>query len=370
MGEYLDYKGKAAVFYGVGKPFELTTYRVPEPEHGAVLIRVTAANICGSDLHQWSGRARLTCPMPIVHGHEMTGRVAALGPGVSTDSGGAPLKVGDRVVYGHAYFCGRCRSCLIGNPANCLNRLPHRKHSCDEWPHFNGAYAEYYYLWPGHVILKTPDELPDEVVAGVNCALSMVVNGLQKVGLRLGESIVIQGAGGLGLFAAAVAREMGAAQVIVVDKLPDRLALARACGATETIDTQEYATPEARVARVKKLTDGWGAEVVAELAGSPAVIREGIHMLCLNGRYLAMGNINAGMTVDFDPSELIVTNKQWVSSLYWSPGILKQSLDFLMRTRGRYPFDRILSHKYPLDQINEAFAVAEQGRVIRASITP
>src|SRR5439155_1221141 len=96
-----------------------------------------------------------------------------------------------------------------------------------EFPHFHGAFAEYYYLRPGGAVFAVPDALPDEVVASVNCALSQVIFGLHKAGLRFGQSIVMQGAGGLGVQAAAVAKAMGAAPVIVVDQLPPRLELAR-----------------------------------------------------------------------------------------------------------------------------------------------
>lgn len=373
MGRYLDVKGRAAVFYEVGRPFEIKEYPVPAPEPGAIVVRITVANICGSDLHQWRGElelARYGTVLPTILGHEMTGRVLALGPGVTTDSDGVPLKEGDRIVYRHFYHCGRCRACLRRNYVACVAKSPHRKHSCDEWPHFNGAYAEYLYLRPNQVVFKTPDDLADDLVAGANCALSQVIQGLQKVGLRFGETVVIQGAGGLGIYATAVAREMGADRIIVIDGLAHRLDLARSFGADDVVDLREYDTPQARVARVRALTGGWGADVVVEVVGNPKVVREGIQMLGPGGRYLAIGNINVGWTTEIDPSELILGNKNWISSAFWDGENLKQALDFLLRTRERYPFDRVLSHKFPLDRINEAFTLASQNLVTRAAVLP
>src|SRR5581483_4293281 len=107
--------GRIAAFYGPGKPFRINEYRVPEPGPGAVVLRTTLANVCGSDLHQWRGEfdvARFGRPYPQVLGHEMTGRVVALGEGVTRDTAGAPLAVGDRVVFRYTSPCRRCRACL------------------------------------------------------------------------------------------------------------------------------------------------------------------------------------------------------------------------------------------------------------------
>ena len=110
--------GRAAVFFGPGKPFELRDVPVPEVEPGAVLIRVSLANVCGSDLHFWRGDAPLALPPDgWIFGHEMTGRVAALGPGVASDSLGRPLREGDRVAFCYFYPCGRCYVCLHGQRA-------------------------------------------------------------------------------------------------------------------------------------------------------------------------------------------------------------------------------------------------------------
>ncbi|MCP4681663.1 MAG: alcohol dehydrogenase catalytic domain-containing protein, partial [Desulfobacterales bacterium] len=192
MGE----KGRAAVYNGLGKPMEIVEYPVTDPEPGRILIKITRANICGSDLHMWRGDldlAAIGMQMPLILGHEMTGVVAKLGKGITTDSAGAALKEGDRVVYPYFYPCGRCNACLRGHEAACqMNGF--FMMTSNTPPHFNGAYADYYYLRPGHVVFKVPDDLSDDVIAPINCALSEVIYGLDKVGLKFGETIVIQGA--------------------------------------------------------------------------------------------------------------------------------------------------------------------------------
>ena len=366
-------KGRAAIFNGVGQPMEIKEYPVPDPDPGAILIKVSMANICGSDLHMWRGDinlAALGAPLPLILGHEMTGRVAKLGEGILTDSAGQPLVVGDRVVYRYFYSCGRCPACLRGEDAACPMNALYLMASADQPPHFVGAYAEYYYLRPNHVVFKVPDNLTDEMVAPSNCALSEVIYGLEKVGLSFGETIVIQGAGGLGINATAVAKEMGADKVIVIDGIADRLELAKAFGADELIDMREYKTPEERVQRVRELTGGLGADVVAELVGFPRVVPEGIEMLSNGGRYLEVGNISMGMTYEADPSQLVLANKRIIGIIFYGPDTLKKALDFLSRTKGKYPFDKILARSYPLEEIDKAFENQDKGLVSRSAIVP
>src|SRR5919197_6319236 len=115
-----------------------------------------------------------------------------------------------------------------------------------EPPHFRGAYGEYYYLRKGQTLCKVPPELSDAVTSPVNCALCEALYGLDQIGIRLGDTVVIQGAGGLGLYATAIAKDMGAGQVIVLGRRPDRLALARAFGADLMLSTEELNEEERR----------------------------------------------------------------------------------------------------------------------------
>jgi threonine dehydrogenase-like Zn-dependent dehydrogenase len=365
--------GRAALFYGPGKPFELKEYTVPEPEPGAVIVKVSLANVCGSDLHMWRGEFDLEKfgrPYPQILGHEMTGTVHALGEGLTQDTARQPLRLGDRVIFRYFHPCDRCRACLKRVFRACPFARAYLLKSADEPPHFFGAFADYHYLMPGAAIFKVPDELSDEMVAGVNCALAQVTGGLQLAQLKLGENVVIQGAGGLGLYATAVARELGAGRIIVLDALPQRLALAREFGADETIDLREFPDEEARVQRVLDLTDGWGADVVAELVGHPRVCPEGLRMVGRTGRYLEIGNISPGLTYAFDPSVLIFRNITMYGMVYYEAEHLRQAIELMARTREKYPWHKVLSHSFALEDINQAFEMADRGEVTRASIKP
>src|SRR5207247_1229751 len=256
---------------------------------------------------------------------EVAGRVPRLGARVQTDSLGRPLREGERVAYTYFYPCGRFCACLANEPAACPAKIE-RPRGPSEFPHFHGAFAEYYYLRPRGALFLVPDALPDEMVAPVNCALSQVIFGLGRAGLAFGGSVVIQGAGGLGIQAAAVARDMGAATVIVVDQLPGRLELARAFGADHTINLKEVADRKERVALVRTWTGGGGADVVCDFVGFAQVIPEGIEMLRSGGTYLEIGTISRGAKVELEPSLFVWGSKKIVGVIQSDPWVTPRAL--------------------------------------------
>lgn len=372
-------KGRIAVLTNYFGPFEIREYDVPDPEPGAVLVQLTTTGLCGSDLHIWRGELDAVFPLEAggsLIGHEMAGQVAKLGAGVTTDSLGNRLDEGDRIVYSYFYPCGRCPVCLDGQAAACPDKRRGSR-SADDWPHFKAGYADYYYLRPGHFVYKVSDDLTDELITPVNCALAQVVYGLDKVGLRFGDTVVIQGAGGLGLNATAVARDMGADKVIVIDRFSSRLDLARQFGATHTLSLEEYKSEKQRIEAVKDLTGGWGAHVVCDFVGFPQAALEGLQMLRNGGAYLEIGNISPGNKAEIDLADLVHRSIRIQGILQYDPAIIPKALSFLQKTRGTYPFDQIISHTYRLEQINDAFEQAEWLRregdptkVVRANIVP
>jgi D-arabinose 1-dehydrogenase-like Zn-dependent alcohol dehydrogenase len=369
MGEV----GKLAAWLGREKGFEVREYPVPDPKPGAVVIKVAVANVCGSDMHYWTGAfdfAKRGRPLPLNTGHEHTGRVYRLGAGVTLDSAGQPLREGDRVIYRYFLPCGRCRACLRRAFKSCPTRQESWSRTCDVWPHFQGGYGQYFYLGPGHAIFRLPDEITDEMAAGINCAFTQVYAALEIAGFRAGQTAVIQGAGGLGVYACAVAREMGAARVVVLDGVTERLALAREFGADAVVDLREFPTPAARIERVKALTEDWGADVVLELVGDPNVVAEGLRMVALEGTYLEIGNINVGWEAPIDPSWLVFGNRRIVGVCHYEAEHLRATLDLMVRTRTRYPYHKVLSHRFPLERINEAFRQQEARHITRAAIVP
>ena len=372
-GSQVVYKGRIARFDAPGRPFEIETVSLPEVASGQILIRVTRANICGSDVHAWHGTFAtrgLGGQLPTVLGHEMVGAIDALGEGVTADSNGAPLAVGARVVFPYFFCCHTCRNCLAGRRNSCLNLTMAMLGRADEPPYFVGGYGDYFLLPAGAVVYTVPDAVSDDIAAGANCALSQVMYGLERVGQQLGEYVVVQGAGALGLYAVAVAKARGAARVIAIDGVPERLELATAFGADAVIDINDVPTAKDRAKAVRTLTDGQGADVAVEVVGHPSAIDEGLQMLGQFGRYVEIGNINIGKTFEIDPSRFVFGNKTMVGVSLYDPAVLSRALTFLEQHQDTLPLEHLAAASYSLDDINEAFAAAEAKHDVRASIVP
>jgi len=371
--------GRVAVLKAYGGDFELREYPVPDPEPGAVLVRLTRAGVCGSDLHIWRGEMKEVYgspPRDLTFGHEMCGRVERLGAGITVDSSGQPLREGDRVTFLYFFPCGRCRVCLRDEMGSCPRKgRPNRV--AGTAPYFNNAYGDYYYLRPGGWIFRIPDEVSDDVATPANCALAQVIYGLHRTGFRAGDTAVIQGAGGLGLNAVAVARDMGADRVIVLDRVPARLELACAFGADHALSLIDLPTPERRIEAVMELTGGFGADVVADFVGYPEVVPEGLRMLRGGGTYLEIGSIAPGNVFSYDATALVRGNARIVAASNYSPWALADALAFLRRNVSRLPFGQLVSHVFPLARIGEAFREADwmqRGnddlRLSRAAVAP
>jgi len=172
------------------------------------------------------------------------------------------------------------------------------------------------------------------------------------------------------LNAVAMAKDMGAAHVVVVDKLPERLKLAKLFGADETIDSNIYPTPEARIEKVKSIAGGTGADLVMELvASAPEVVPEGLQMLGLGGTYLTVGLVGpTSTTVPLSP--FIDRGIKLIGSANYKAWTMPKVLDFMSRTIDKYPFDKIISHKYKLADAEEALKQAAAGKVVRAAVIP
>jgi L-iditol 2-dehydrogenase len=346
--------GRAVVLKQPQVPMTIEEFPVPDPEPAAIVVRITQAGVCGSDLHTWRGATALQS-MPAngrVMGHEGNGVVFKLGAGLSADSLGQPLREGDRIVHSAVMACHRCHYCLRGEFSWCATYPSNRE--AGVFPFFVGTFADYYYLPPHHPVFKVPDALPDSVLSFVNCAMGTVTDGLIRAEAGPGKTVVLQGAGGLGLLATAIACEMGVDQVIIVDRLPKRLELATALGATHTLNIDEVATAEARLEAVRQYTQGRGADIVMELVGNPHLMEEGINLLASGGTFVQIGAVPAGQTATISPGALL-KGKRIMGSLMYRPRVIPLLLDILQRSQGRVPFERLVSRSYPLEQVNQAF---------------
>ena len=370
-------KARVVVLKEYRKPFVIEEYDVPEPASGAVLLRMAQAGICGSDLHSWRGdrdpRFHAIPPAGQVMGHEGYGVIDKLGPGVTTDWAGRQVAVGDRVVHWSGTACFRCRQCLRGSTNLCTRPPEKYPPPAGVWPYFTGTYADYFYVSPHRPFYLVPRELPDGALSWVNCAMGTSAEGLDRANCQPGDHVVIQGAGGLGLCAAALATYRGAAKVIVLDRLPERLTLAARFGADHAINVDELGTADARRDRIMELTDGAGADIVMELVGQTDLIPEGVGYLAPGGTLVEIGHVMAGRTFTLDP-RAIIRGKRIMGSSGYRHSLIPALLALMVKTQDRIPYDRIVSDRFPLAQVNDAMRTAEWGGrrtgVTRAVLTP
>jgi threonine dehydrogenase-like Zn-dependent dehydrogenase len=345
-------KGRIAMMSEPEK-LEFQEYDLPVPGPGAVLVEVLRSNVCGSEVHIWCGHHPSKKRGGL--GHEMIGTIAQLGDGVSVDHAGQPVKVGDRIVSTYFIACKKCNPCQHGQFNLCTNAYQFWGQQPEQAPHFHATFSTHYYIHPDQYFYKVPDEVSDRAAASANCALSQVYFGIEQAELSYGETVVIQGAGGLGLNAAAVAKEKGC-KVIVIDAVASRLAVAKQFGADHIIDMVEHDSKEKRIAKIHSLTNGLGADLVIEVAGVPAAFAEGFELARAGGRFVTIGNVTPGQTVAFDPGLLTRLNVKIFPVLRYQPWYLKKSLDFLANNKHKYPFESLLDAEFSMDEIEQALA--------------
>jgi L-iditol 2-dehydrogenase len=363
-------RGLAAVITEFGGPLEVREYPVAAPDPGAILVRVQAATLCGSDVHLWEGAFAGQYPPPLVPGHESVGEIVAFGDGPQTDSTGAPLRVGDRVVWEHEP-CRRCYNCSVRQRANlCTNRRVGMLLNADKAPHFGGSLAEYTYVWPNSGRIRVPDTVDSLWASAGSCALRTVARAMDLLGgVDYRHSVVIQGSGPLGLFATAMAATGSPRQLIVIGAPEGRLAVARSYGADTTISVTEHPDPQERIAIVRELTGG-GPDIVCEFSGGSGAFAEGVEMAGPAARYLVVGSV-FGPAQQVTASQIVAKDLQVIGSSSAEIGAFYSALQFLDRTRHRFDWNLLVGgHRYSLQDATTAFECMQRFEEIKATFAP
>jgi threonine dehydrogenase-like Zn-dependent dehydrogenase len=362
---------QAAVLTAYEEPLQFREYPVPaELGPGECLVRVEMAGICGTDVHLWLGQ--LPIPLPVILGHETVGRIERLGSGPNTDWRGMPLKVGDRITWASSIVCGECFYCRVKRqPTRCLFRKAYGiSYCCGEPPHLRGGYAQYILLRKGTAIFSLPETLKTESVVGAGCALTTAVHGLERAPVSFGDSVVIQGAGPVGLAALALARHSAAEKIIVIGAPDHRLELARKFGADDVISIEAVPEVNRRRELVLNMTRGYGADVVIECAGYPATVPEGMELCRDGGSYLVLGQYADAGNVPMNPHTITRKQLRILGSWGFEPRHVDLGLRFLGNEHWGELFASEVSHRYPLERANEALHTVRQHRSTKAVIVP
>ena len=317
---------------------------VPEPGHGQVLLRIKASSICGSDIraiyreHLGSGPEAY---QGVIAGHEPCGQVVAVGPDCRR------LQAGDRVVVYHIAGCGVCEECRSGYMIGCTSPL----RAAYGWQR-DGGHAEYLLAEEATCILL-PEPLTFVDGALVSCGFGTAYEALLRLQLSGRDRLLITGLGPVGLAAAMLGRAMGAGPIIATDVAPERLQIAESMGLVDhAVPADEQATPT-----IRRLTDGRGCEASIDCSGSGAARVVALENTRTWGRCAFVGE---GGQISFPVSELLIHKQitlhgSWVTSLAHMEELLEQLVRWDLHP------ERIVTHRFPLDQADEAYRVADGG---------
>lgn len=295
------------------KKFELQDVPVPALGRGEVLVRVKACGICGSDVHGMDGSSGRRRP-PIIMGHEAAGVVESVGEGVTA------WNRGDRVTFDSTVYCGQCGYCREGQ-INLCNERRVLGVSCEEYRR-HGAFAEYVAL-PERILYRLPEGVSFEHAAMVE-PYSIALHALRLGGVSLNDTVVVVGAGMIGLALLQAARHTGCRELVAVDVAAERLRLAERCGATRVID----AGKEDALGVVERLTGNLGADVAFEAVGMSATVDLTLRCLRKGGVAVLVGNVTPKVDL---PLQVVVTRELTVRGSCASRGEYPACIAMLAR---------------------------------------
>ncbi|MDA8018149.1 MAG: zinc-binding dehydrogenase [Thermoanaerobaculia bacterium] len=364
---------RAAVMPAPGEPIQVRDFETPELEPGGALLETYYSEVCGTDVHLHEGRLA-GVPYPIVPGHLSVGRIVESN-GQLTDVEGRTIAVGTDVTFLDVHeTCNRCWHCLV---AKATTRCPSRRvygvtYSAEDG--LLGGWAEQIYLKPGVQIVPLPEGVTPRLAIAGGCALPTAMHAIERAEIRLGDSVLVQGAGPVGLTVAALALLSGAGRVWVIDRHQSRLETAETLGIDEAIAIDDH-QPANHVERLLELSAGRGADITIEATGSPAAIPEGIAMTRDGGRYAIVGHYTDAGEISLNP-HLDINRKHleirgvWGSELrhlYRGIGVLARHGATLGGVGG---WEQLISRTYSLYQTEQALDDVRHGRVVKAVIDP
>ncbi|HEX9270245.1 MAG TPA: zinc-binding dehydrogenase [Candidatus Limnocylindria bacterium] len=333
---------RAAVFVGPNQPLSVQTVTRPEPGPGEILVRVIACGLCHSDLHYLDHNVPTFKTPPLILGHEVSGVVAGVGSAVD------PSLVGQTVLLAPVTTCGECVACRTGRE-NVCGRQRMLGNTID------GGFAEYV-VAPARDAYRIPPEIPAEDACVISDALTTAFHAVaRRARVQPGESVVVFGCGGLGLNVVQVAALMGA-RVIAVDLDRSKLRVAAQLGAALTIDASEGDVAKA----VRRETDG-GADVAVEAIGKPKTQEQALSAVRTGGRLVLLGF--AADPMSLPGGRVTYRELTVIGTLGCRPVDFPVVLDLVRR--GKLAISTLVTHRHPLDAINEGFDALRRGEGVR-----
>ena len=336
---------------------------------GGALVRIDAATVCGTDVHISDGVFGNLARLPLVMGHEGTGTVVELGPGLERDALGQPIRTGDRVVWAHNW-CGRCYFCAVAKqPTLCENTMGYGWGPYEEGV-VNGTFSEHLHVSPDSRVLRVPESVSSPLASAATCALRTVMHALDRMPrIRFSDTVVVLGAGPVGVLAAAAAMRSGADQVVLIGAPGSRLAATESWELTARINIDDT-EPDERIDAVRNMTEGRGADIVLECAGPPDAFTEGMEMVRAGGTLMVIGQAH-GETVPVPTTAMKVRQLTVRTSLSADISHFHDALRFLDRHGGELGLESVVcSRVYSLDQVTDALVAMRSGAEMKPVIIP
>jgi threonine dehydrogenase-like Zn-dependent dehydrogenase len=351
---------RANVFHAPNE-FRVEEVERPRPGPGEAVIRVTLTTICGTDVHIVKGEYPVQAGLTL--GHEPVGVIEELGPGV------VGYEVGERVLVGAITPCGQCSACLSGHLSQCGHGAGYE--AIGGWRFgntINGAQAEYLLVPSAQANLaKIPEDVSDEQVVLLADIASTGFSGAESGGVRIGDTVVVFAQGPIGLCATAGAKLMGAAQVIGVDADPVRLGMSLRMGADTALDFTKVDVFE----EVMRLTGGRGADVTIEALGTQQTFETALRCLRPGGTLSSLGVYSGKLEVPYAAFAAGLGDHRIVTTL--CPGGKERMGRLIAMVRsGRFDPTPLLTHRFPLAEIGEAYRVFSNrlDGVLKVAIVP
>ena len=354
-------------------PTELWKVPLPDMAPGSVLIKVDAATLCGTDAHRWMGHLNEGGPdqpfiepltLPYTPGHETCGTIVET-RGPVTDILNQPLKPGDRIVSSYSH-CGHCYYCRVTRQTTLCHANTSFGHSHPN--QMMGGCAEYHYFPPGGTLVRVPETVAPELAASAACALRTMMHSFEQLGgIASHESMLIQGCGPLGLYALAIAKDRGVKNVMMLGAPSARLAVAKEWGADHVLDLTTNEKSAERVAWVRELTSGRGADIVMNCANSHA-LPEGLRMVRPGGRLVQVG-VSGGADVAVPPM-LFFRGVQIISTVMAEARHFYQAVEFIATRGKQFDFKKLISNTYTLDKLTDALKAMSEFREVKPLILP
>jgi succinate semialdehyde reductase (NADPH) len=346
---------------------------VPEPLDGEVLVKVNACGVCHTDLHVI--KAEVAFPTPAVLGHEISGTVEVLGPGVS----GPPP--GTNVVSAFIMPCGRCRLCAIGRDDLCdnffaMNRLKgtlydgtsrlRRSDGSTLWMYSMAGLAEYAVV-PATDVFALPSGLPLLESSVLGCAVFTAYGAVRHgADLRGGERVAVVAAGGVGLNVVQIAHAFGASQIIAIDVRDDKLEIARRVGATDIVNSRTTNATE----YVREITDGHGVDVAFEVLGRPETFTQALEIIGDGGRMVAVGIAPGKTSAPVEITRLVRRGLRIIGS-YGARTRADMPEIIRLAARGTFRPETIVTKRFPLEEADAAYQALDRGDIVgRAIVVP